>query len=181
MVNEPLVRVIPAGIPGYVCDWIVDDSRARASRTPDAPVSWPADHWITGLLWHFASRANETDWRYTIVASESAFLATYGRKGFSTWHADDVLKPTDASLPSALRGLTRKLSVTLMLNESSDYSGGDFRIKREGAAETELDPALFRRKGTVIIHPSYALTSVRPVTKGVKHSLVTWLLGPLTT
>ena len=71
---------------------------------------------------------------------------------------------------------TRKLSITLLLNEPGvDFEGGDFQINsgQEKDAETvEL------KKGRMIFFPSFAIHRVAPVTKGRRKSVVVWVLGP---
>ena len=71
---------------------------------------------------------------------------------------------------------TRKLSITLLLNEPGvDFEGGEFQINsgQEKDAETiEL------KKGRMIFFPSFAIHRVAPVTKGRRKSVVVWVLGP---
>ena len=71
---------------------------------------------------------------------------------------------------------TRKLSITLLLNEPGvDFEGGDFQINsgQEKDAETvEL------KRGRMIFFPSFAIHRVAPVTKGRRKSVVVWVLGP---
>ena len=66
------------------------------------------------------------------------------------------------------------------LSDPADYEGGELLMKdtsgnkiqnRELAGQLE-------QQGTVVVFPSYILHAVRPVTSGVKHYLVTWVLGP---
>jgi PKHD-type hydroxylase len=58
--------------------------------------------------------------------------------------------------------------MTIVLNE--DYEGGEF--------EFFDDKRLIKEKtGTVIVFPSYIVHRVRPVTKGIRYSLVVWFCG----
>ena len=67
----------------------------------------------------------------------------------------------------------RKISIILQLSDPSEYEGGDFLIW------VGKDPIVLpKEKGTVICFPSYILHEVKPITKGVRESLVCWVSGP---
>lgn len=60
----------------------------------------------------------------------------------------------------------------MQLTDPHEYEGG----------ELELHDGVFKylpkNQGAVIAFPSYVLHKVNPVTRGVRHSLVTWVTGP---
>ena len=58
--------------------------------------------------------------------------------------------------------------MTALLNDT--FEGGEFEFY-------EI-PTLEMNKGDIVFFPSFELHRVKPVTKGVRHSLVTWFLGP---
>ena len=66
---------------------------------------------------------------------------------------------------------TRIFSSILYVND--DFEGGKLFVH---TGSSNRYPKL--EKGTVIIFPSYLLHGVDPVTKGTRHSCVTWMLGP---
>ena len=68
-------------------------------------------------------------------------------------------------------GDMRKLSTTLALNPESDYEGGEFKIHH-----TPIDRRV--DSGQMICFPSFKVHEVRPVTKGVRASIVWWAHGP---
>jgi PKHD-type hydroxylase len=68
---------------------------------------------------------------------------------------------------------TRKLSVVVALNDG--FEGGQFQINTNGEHNPETIPL---PKGRLVVFPSYILHRVTPVTKGVRHSLVVWVVGP---
>lgn len=72
----------------------------------------------------------------------------------------------------------RKLSMTIQLSDSKDYEGGDFEF-HSGYVPEPPNPEALRKKGTVLIFPSFFLHRVNPVTKGERKSLVAWVDGPL--
>lgn len=68
----------------------------------------------------------------------------------------------------------RKLSITIQLTDSNLYEGGDFNFR----SGIQPDPQVLRKKGTILVFPSYIEHSVSKVTKGIRHSLVGWVEGP---
>jgi PKHD-type hydroxylase len=67
---------------------------------------------------------------------------------------------------------TRKLSMSVQLCDDADYVGGDLEL----CACPQLDPR--RRRGTIIVFPSFMAHQVTPVTLGTRCSLVAWAHGP---
>lgn len=85
-------------------------------------------------------------------------------------HMDLIM--TDAKPADLLD--TRKLSITLLLSEpEEDFTGGDFNVY-EGGNPTKVEA----RKGTMILFPSFMLHEVKPVTSGLRKSIVIWVEGP---
>ena len=66
---------------------------------------------------------------------------------------------------------TRKLTVLAFLNDN--FEGGKFFLNGAG---TPFYPP--QKAGTVLVFPSYMVHGVEPVTKGVRYSVVTWMVGP---
>ncbi|MBR1328830.1 2OG-Fe(II) oxygenase [Bradyrhizobium ottawaense] len=91
-------------------------------------------------------------------------------RGAYHWHMDICLGK--ASLPPGMVQ-PRKLSLTLLLND--DFEGGEFMVNlgNEAQAERVMTP-----KGRVVAFPSFILHSVKPVTKGIRKSIVIWVTGP---
>lgn len=67
----------------------------------------------------------------------------------------------------------RKVSVVIQLTDPSKYEGGKLETERDNPAE-----GVFRDQGDLILFPSHLRHRVTPVTKGTRHSLVTWINGP---
>ena len=64
----------------------------------------------------------------------------------------------------------RKLSMTLLLNNPSEFEGGELQIA--GTNNTKL-----MKQGHATIFASFLQHQVTPVTKGVRRSLVMWFGG----
>jgi len=71
----------------------------------------------------------------------------------------------------------RKLSMTIQLSDSNEYEGGDFEFDND-ILPNSFDKNIIREKGRVLIFPSFLPHKVKPVTKGIRKSLVTWIEGP---
>lgn len=92
-------------------------------------------------------------------------LYTEQQQGHYDWHTDAA--PTDRTVP-------RKLSLSMLLSDPSDFEGGEFQVK----TSTDAVQTLETLKGRAWFFPSYTLHRVAPVTKGVRRSLVLWIGGP---
>jgi PKHD-type hydroxylase len=76
-------------------------------------------------------------------------------------------------------GKLRKLSVVISLSDPKDYEGGDFEFQFRGSDDptlTKIVPEI-KPKGSVLVFPSYIWHRVKPITKGLRYSLVAWVRG----
>ena len=64
------------------------------------------------------------------------------------------------------------MSVSIQLNDPSEYDGGELEISVGTRNRTAT-----RDKGAVILFPAYALHRVLPITRGTRYSLVAWIVG----
>ena len=88
-------------------------------------------------------------------------------EGFYNWHYDTFWAGETT--------YDRKISVIIQLSNPSDYEGGEFLLEDqyEQPNATEL-----KQRGTVLCFPSFLMHTVKPVTKGIRKSLVAWIEGP---
>lgn len=88
-------------------------------------------------------------------------------KGTYDWHMD---------MPIGSLGAFRKLSLTLLLNDpEKDFDGGKFMVN---VSSERVAYSLPLKKGDIVFFPSFVLHKVSPVTRGIRKSLVVWVLGP---
>lgn len=106
--------------------------------------------------------ANNYWWKYNVTHSNQSELLCYDTKGHYVSHTDTIHSHKED---------TRKLTCLAILND--DFEGGKFYIQD---SNTKYYPP--QSKGTVLVFPSYLLHGVEPVTKGIRYSVVTWLVGP---
>tara|TARA_B100000427_G_scaffold156888_1_gene130282 strand:+ start:129 stop:704 length:576 start_codon:yes stop_codon:yes gene_type:complete len=117
---------------------------------------------------------NHSGWNYDIECMESIQLTHYFEHDLYDWHVDTLTKPiinNDVSY-------NRKISATVWLNDPEEYEGGEFDIETKGPREDIRYDTLKLSKGSIVIFPSDKWHRVRPVTSGVRKSLVIWFQGP---
>lgn len=67
----------------------------------------------------------------------------------------------------------RKLSIVIQMSDPSEYEGGELQLF------THSEPySIPKKKGRLIVFPSYVLHKVTPVTSGLRKSIVGWIAGP---
>lgn len=126
--------------------------------------------WMFDKLNFIITAANEQFYNFDLNGYECFQYTEYHaeQQGYYDWHMDMCLSHDNANLCE-----TRKLSVTLCLND--DYEGGEFMINASNEKDAITVPT---KKGRAILFPSWMLHKVAPVTKGVRRSLVIWVMGP---
>ena len=125
-------------------------------------VILPQNVGIGATLTSTGLNANNYWWKYNITHSNQTELLIYKPGGHYNPHVDTFHKHSDE---------TRKLTALVFLN--NDYEGGKFFLNADG--NIYYPP---QEKGTVVVFPSYMVHGVEPVTKGIRYSCVTWLVGP---
>jgi len=116
---------------------------------------------------------NHSGWNFNIECIESIQLTHYFEGDFYDWHLDDFPVPTIRDN----KPYNRKISVTVFLNDPEEYEGGEFDLETRGPNAEERYDTFKLPKGSMIVFPSYRWHRVRPVTSGVRKSLVIWFLG----
>jgi PKHD-type hydroxylase len=153
-------------------------------------IVWLNDRWIYKEIHPYIHKANKAaGWNFQWDWSESCQFTKYSEGQFYGWHCDSWIKPyqrkqnDDGTWPED-HGKIRKLSVTVSLNDPSEYDGGnlefdfrndfDFDRNRKNYIKecTEIRP-----RGSIIVFPSFVWHRVNPVTRGTRYSLVMWNLG----
>lgn len=124
-------------------------------------VLLPQNVGIGATLTATGLNANNYWWQYNITHANQTELLIYKPDGHYNPHVDTFHQ----------HGEARKLTALAFLND--DYEGGKFFLNATG---TPYYPP--QKKGTVLVFPSYMVHGVEPVTKGVRYSCVTWLIGP---
>ena len=155
-------------------------------RKRNSDLVWLSDNWIYKELHPYVYQANkQAGWNFDWERSESCQFTKYKLNQYYDWHCDGWDKPYKRdNLNHPEHGRVRKLSMTCHLTDGSEYTGGelefDFRnydphMRDELKHKIQCKEIL--PKGSIIVFPSFVWHRVKPVTKGVRYSLVVWHLG----
>jgi hypothetical protein len=116
---------------------------------------------IGATLTAIGLQVNHQVWQYHITHSNQSEFLMYDIHGKYETHTDTF---------HARSNETRKLTVLAFLND--DFEGGKFYIQN---SHQRMYPQ--QTPGTVLVFPSFMPHGVEPVTKGVRYSVVTWMIG----
>jgi hypothetical protein len=116
---------------------------------------------IGATLTSIGLQVNHQVWQYHITHSNQSEFLMYDIKGKYETHTDTF---------HARSNETRKLTVLAFLND--DFEGGKFYIQN---SHERMYPQ--QTPGTVLVFPSFMPHGVEPVTKGIRYSIVTWMVG----
>jgi len=117
---------------------------------------------IGATLTAIGLNVNHEIWKYDITHSNQSEFLMYDVNGKYETHVDTFHQHSNE---------TRKLTILVFLND--DFEGGKFYIAN---GHERMYPE--QKKGTVLIFPSFMPHGVEPITKGVRYSVVTWMVGP---
>lgn len=124
---------------------------------------------IKDLIW----TTNETHWQYRLFDIETPQLCVYygENKSHYHWHRDSTNYYHDEIG-------RRTLSMSLLLNNSDQFTGGELEIM-DGLHEGRpmISTAALKNAGDFVIFPSDLYHRVRPVTKGTRAVLIVWCWG----
>lgn len=133
-------------------------------------IQWIApdnnSHWLFQKFSDLVSHVNYDNFMCDIEFFENFQYTVYKENEFYDWHVDAF---------SHYYSHTRKISATVILTDPNDHEGGEFEIIPHGEVHSPV--VLKPKKGDVIFFSSLMPHRVRPVTKGIRKSLVTWVLG----
>jgi len=135
-------------------------------ETRKTNIFWSDHKELFQLATKYGQIANkQAGWNLDVKAIESFQIGQYNLGGHYTWH------PDSSGMIVNEENLSRKISMVLWLNE--DFDGGEFQFHKCYINENTIKPSI----GTMVFFPSWIVHRVKPVTKGVRYSAVSWLLG----
>ena len=121
----------------------------------------PLDHEIYNIL----------DPIWSIYKHELQFIEPYEIKSYVEGDLFSYHNDTYLNLD---QHVARKLNLIIQMSDDNEYEGGDLELILGADKDTIKMP---RKKGKLIMFPSYIIHQVTPVTKGQRHSLVGWITG----
>ncbi len=152
-----------------------DDFKIRSTERGFFPHA-PEYLWIYDHILQYVNAANSQYWKFRIGQTEPFQYGVYNPGQHYSWHLDQFSDPYKAPHPDA--GMTRKLSITVQLDDGDSYEGGDFEMRELSDYDKIQRIDGIRARGSLIVFPSFVMHRVTPVTSGTRRSLVGWILGP---
>ena len=162
-------------VPDYICDEVLKNYNnfgdgliqdGKLSDNRKSGVCWIDEPFYKKLFFDIISRANcDSGLNFNLESLENLQLTRYvAPDGHYNFHID-----SDGHSRRNVNESVRKLSMSCLLSDSSEFEGGSFQMQ---TGDTPYDVEL--KKGDIVIFTSYKLHRVSPVTKGVRHSMVAW-------
>ncbi len=184
----PKITVTPNYFPTQWCDrinaWAMDNITASATlgkkgvRKCDVRLLTPNMHPYDGVLRSMMdfvkSQISNFDVDIDYDVDGPIQHITYKPGHGVGWH-DDTLNISAALSQPGYTDLKRdrKLSLTVMLSDPSDYTGGEFVFDRSVKLTNKVEG-----KGTVALFTSHTPHMVTEVTSGVRNILFIFITGP---
>ena len=134
-------------------------------------VTFIDDHVILKEFLDVTKRINNNaSWNFNIDTIEPLQYGEYNKSQEYGWHVDQHNEPySDRRV--------RKISFSVFIND--DYTGGEFDLELHSPSiKTRYETFSKLPLNTALFFQSDYWHRVRPVTKGVRKSLVGWVLGP---
>ena len=141
-----------------------DEEGGEYPESRQCDVSWIAElDWVSTIFTHYFHIANREIFEYDLTEMESVQVTRYDKNHFYGWHSDYGT--------SADKGLTRKLSMSIILSDPEEYSGGKLQFIDYQGKVQNVD----KTGGTVVVFDSRTPHRVTPVLRGQRISLVAWI------
>lgn len=168
--NRQSMQVVNTALTGDSFMWQegrLFDQKTQTKR--NSKIAWVKNEQLYVMLLKMVRSVNRSSkWNFKISGVEPIQYAMYEPGGTYNWHIDQHPRP--------VRGNVRKISMSLFLNE--DYEGGEFDLELYSPAEKIRYKTFKLSTGSAIFFQGDQWHRVRPVTSGVRKSLVAWFYGP---
>jgi len=170
---------------GYGDKELSKDEIKNMKRKRNSDITWLNDAWIYNEIQPYVHLANEhAGWNFSWDRSEPCQFTKYKLNQYYDWHSDSWNEVYNKPNEPNSHGKIRKLSMTCQLTDGSEYDGGELEFDFRNYDPHMRDEAKHLKrakeilpKGSVIVFPSHIWHRVKPVTRGVRYSLVAWHIG----
>ena len=156
-------------------NWDFEKNQIKNAGVPDDSIrrtklNWfPVNHPYNKILSNYVLKANKIMYHYNVSKFTPCQFARYDVGDFYDYHQDSGHQIVEYEKE------TRKISMTVQLSDPKDYEGGEFYFYNGNKEETEPE---IQKQGSIMCFDSRMWHRVAPITKGVRYSLVSWILGP---
>lgn len=155
---------------------VANDGSSTTSTNRKSSIKFlepdPNNQWIFERFSKAIIDINNRYYGFKLTGFDAIQYTEYSEEGAKyDWHMDTITGGAKASNMVQ----TRKLSIIMPLSRPEEHEGGEFQIQT-GLPE---DPLIVdQERGTIIAFPSFMLHRVTPILKGLRRSLVIWVVGP---
>lgn len=146
----------------------------KVPRVRVTNIKWiqlnPDTNWLYKKIINQIHKVNQENFDMILKFVEDLQFSEYteSQQGFYEKHVDCG----DISILENFVDI-RKLSFSIQLTDEKEYEGGDLILYVDGK---EIKAP--KSKGTIIFFQSNVIHEVKPVKKGIRHALVSWVQGP---
>jgi PKHD-type hydroxylase len=167
--NRQAMDIVRAATSSPNLEWKKGTLHNSSKDTRSSEIAWIGDRELLSMLLRMQKKINnDAKWNLNITGIEPVQFGIYGKGDFYDWHVDQH--------PTPVRGVVRKISMSLFLND--DFGGGDFDLEIHSPRDSPRYKTFKSRPGTALFFQSDQWHRVRPVTSGLRKSLVAWFYGP---
>lgn len=126
-----------------------------------------SSEWLYEKLANLIAQANHDLFMQNVDRLEPLQYTVYGPGQHYDWHFDSF---------QSYEPLERKISGILFLSDPDEYEGGELEVITNG--NPERSEVIKPYKGEVAFFDSHFSHKVHPVKKGIRKTLVFWVMGP---
>lgn len=172
-------EVIKTGLEQGTEQGKIGDENELNKRIRNSKTAFMSPPWIYNQIEPFFEDANlQAGWNYDIEKFESCQFTMYegGENHHYDWHLDMGRSPYQSGF---CKGLIRKLSMVILLNDPSEFEGGNLQFDYREPRDPGTTEYKFQQAGSIVVFPGFIWHRVLPVTKGTRYSLVIWATGKM--
>tara|TARA_B100000575_G_scaffold291551_1_gene297764 strand:- start:95 stop:679 length:585 start_codon:yes stop_codon:yes gene_type:complete len=160
-------------VPGQVYDERRPDHTSQ-NRICNLAFITPDSFPYTDRIRELVNQYNNKKDNYILNDRLDLQFVEYNEGAWFKRHQDTFLDISNRAMGEE----TRKISLTIQLSDTNDYTGGDVVITTSKTEEGSNGTIISREQGSVTIFPSYFNHEVNKITSGVRYALVAWQWGP---
>ena len=176
ILNDNIWEKIEKNINNKNLDWRdstihqTDDNDLMNTEIRKSKNCWIEDPDLSQSLFDEVSNFNSgpSQWKLNILYTQAIQYGIYSEGDYFNWHVDQYPK----------RGITRKISASIFLNDPDEYEGGELDLEMLGPTDSPRYHSFKLPKRSIILFQSDLWHRVRPITSGVRKTLVVWFIGP---
>ena len=167
--NRQAMDIVRVAISSPDLKWRKGTLHNSSKDTRSSEIAWVGDRELLSMLLRMQKKVNkDAKWNLNITGIEPVQFGIYGKGDYYDWHVDQH--------PIPVRGNVRKISMSLFLND--DYEGGEFDLEIYSPRDNPRYKTFKSKPGTALFFQGDQWHRVRPVTSGLRKSLVAWFYGP---